>query len=84
MLLASNDLNLIYVTVIGLPFLPDFLHNSTVSILFQAISDFKMNNPGSEANKKLLIGLAAGAAALYGAYLYGQKNPKKNALDVPP
>lgn len=43
-----------------------------------------MNNPGSEANKKLLMGIAAGAAALYGAYLYGQKNPGKNALDVPP
>ena len=43
-----------------------------------------MNNPGAEANKKLLMGVVAGAVALYGAYAYGQKNPKKNALDVPP
>ncbi len=43
-----------------------------------------MNNPGSDANKRLLIGIVAGAAAIYGAYAYGQKNPKRNALDVPP
>jgi hypothetical protein len=42
-----------------------------------------MNNMNPQ-NQKMLIGAALGIAALYGSYLYGQKNPKRNVLDMPP
>ncbi len=39
---------------------------------------------GGNPNQKLMVGAVAAAVALYGAYSYGQKNPKSNSLDVPP
>ncbi len=41
-------------------------------------------NPMNPKNKNLLIGAGAAIVAIYGAYLYGQKNPDKNILDVKP
>jgi len=41
-------------------------------------------NPMNPKNKNLLIGAGIAVVALFGAYAYGQKNPGRNILDIPP
>lgn len=43
----------------------------------QVAKDPKMRN-------YLIMGGVAWLGSIYGAYIYGQKNPDKNILDVPP
>eukprot|EP01039_Chlorochromonas_danica_P008601 gene8602-9477_t len=34
--------------------------------------------------KKVMGGIVAAVLGMYGSYLYGQKNPQRNLLDMPP
>lgn len=44
-----------------------------------------MNNASmNPQNKNLMIMAGVALAGMYGSYLYGQKNPKRNVLDMSP
>lgn len=58
------------------------IHNES-HLIWTLLFQKKMMNNATQ-NQKYLVAGAAAVAGMYMSYLYGQKNPARNVLDVPP